>query len=60
MRDFYRTIAGRRFFDSDIPDLVRTLKEIAIELKSANDLKRKELKISEKLMIKELRETKNK
>ena len=60
MRDFYRTIAGRRFFDSDIPDLVRTLKEIAIELKSANDLKRKELEISEKLMIKELRETKNK
>ncbi len=60
MKDFYRTIAGRRFFDGDIPDLVRTLKEIAIELKSANDLKRKELKISEKLMIKELRETKNK
>lgn len=58
MRDFYRTIAGRKFFDADVPELVRTLKDIAIEFKNANELKRKELKIKEKMMIKELKEKK--
>tara|TARA_R110001592_G_scaffold219229_1_gene473390 strand:+ start:1413 stop:1580 length:168 start_codon:yes stop_codon:yes gene_type:complete len=50
MKEFYRTLSGKRFFDGDLPVLIRALKEIANELKNANELKRKELKINEKLM----------
>ena len=55
MKEFYRTVAGRRFFDSELPELVRTLKDIANEMKVANDLKRREMKITEKLRIKQFK-----
>jgi len=58
MRDFYRTQAGRKFFDADIPALVKALQEISTQLKIANDLKTRENKFNERLKVKELKERK--
>jgi len=58
MRDFYRTQAGRKFFDADVPALVNALQEISTQLKIANDLKTRENKFNERLKVKELKERK--
>lgn len=41
---FDETQRGRKFYDSDIPKLVKALSGIHEELKRANDLKELELK----------------
>lgn len=60
MKDFYRTQAGRKFFDADVPALVKALQEISQQLKVANDLKQRESKFNEKLKVIELKEHKKK
>lgn len=39
MHQFHETIYGRRFFDSQLPQLIKQLENIGNELKRANDLK---------------------
>lgn len=41
--EFYNTIAGHRFYEHQLPELVRVLEKIAAELKRANDLKEQEI-----------------
>ena len=41
---FDETNRGRRFYDSDLPRLIRAIEENTKELKRANDLKEQELK----------------
>ena len=41
---FDETIRGRKFFDAQIPNLIRSIEENTAELKRANDLKELELK----------------
>jgi hypothetical protein len=47
MVEFFQTVYGKRFFDCQLPALIKNLAEIAQELKRANDLKEKELKSME-------------
>jgi len=37
MTDFYSTLAGRKFYESDLPRLIEALEKIAKELEKAND-----------------------
>lgn len=39
MMEFFKTIMGKRFFEGHVPQLVKHLGDIAVELKRANDLK---------------------
>ena len=41
---FDETIAGRKFFGSDVPRLIKAIQENTAELKRAKDLKESELK----------------
>jgi len=41
---FHETGYGRRFFEKQIPDLLKTLGRIADALETANDIERKQLK----------------
>lgn len=43
MDEFFKTLMGKRFFEGQVPQVVTALKDIAKELKRANDLKEKEM-----------------
>ena len=45
MKDFYRTAAGRRFFESDIPALIEALQKISTQLEKANELGEKKRRV---------------
>lgn len=45
---FFQTVMGQKFYEHDVPMLVTKLSEIASELKHANNLKERELKIKER------------
>jgi hypothetical protein len=40
--EFFETVAGRRFFEKQLPDLIRAMEKIAAELQRSNDLKEKD------------------
>lgn len=40
--EFFETVAGHRFYEKQLPDLIRALDKIAVEIKRSNDLKEKE------------------
>lgn len=56
MKDFYRTAAGRRFFESDIPALIEALQKISTQLEKANELGEKKRRVEEKLQKLQIRE----
>ena len=45
---FDETPRGRKFYERDLPKLIKAIEENTLELKRANDLKEKELKICKK------------
>ena len=58
MKDFYRTAAGRRFFESDIPALIEALQKISTQLEKANELgekKRREENIKEEKRLEKMK-----
>lgn len=38
MEQFLNSITGRKFFEKDIPKIVKSLEQIAFELKRSNDI----------------------
>ena len=56
MKDFYRTAAGRRFFESDILALIEALQKISTQLEKANELGEKKRRVEEKLQRLQIRE----
>ena len=56
MKDFYRTAAGRRCFESDIPALIEALQKISTQLEKANELGEKKRRVEEKLQRLQIRE----
>jgi len=56
MKDFYRTAAGRRFFESDVPALIEALQKISTQLEKANELGEKKRRVEEKLQRLQIRE----
>lgn len=42
MPQFHETVYGKRFFDSQLPKLIKTLERIADALEKQNELKEKE------------------
>ena len=45
MIQFHETQMGRKFYERDIPEIAKALREISKELARANDLKEAELKL---------------
>lgn len=56
MSEFYRTPAGRKFYESDMPQLISALEKIALRMGEANKLEERKFKIEEKLIRKKLKE----
>lgn len=46
---FDETVRGRKFFDGQLPRLIKAIEDNTAELKRANDLKEKELLQTEKM-----------
>ena len=57
MKDFYRTAAGRRFFESDIPALIEALQKISTQLERSNELGEKKRRVEEKVQKLQIRES---
>jgi len=56
MSEFFRTAMGRKLIDGDIPNLVKVLERIAIQMEKSNKLEEKKFVLEEriqKLTIKE-------
>lgn len=45
MMDFIRTTYGKKFFDSQLPKLIKELGRVASALEKANELKEAEIKV---------------
>lgn len=45
--EFFETIMGHKFYEHSVPEIIKNLNKIAVELKRANDLKEQELKNKE-------------
>lgn len=60
MKDFYRTAAGRRFFETDLPDLVKALQTISLQLEKANEIEEKKRRVEEKVQKLQIREMNDK
>jgi hypothetical protein len=45
MPEFFQTLLGRKFYESDVPRIARALEDIASQLEIQNKLKEEELKI---------------
>jgi hypothetical protein len=59
MSEFFRTQMGRKFYDADIPQLVKVLERIATQMERKNKLDEKKWQLEEKLQKLSLREAKN-
>tara|TARA_R100001163_G_C5047304_1_gene184490 strand:+ start:1217 stop:1402 length:186 start_codon:yes stop_codon:yes gene_type:complete len=59
MSEFFRTQMGRKFYDADIPQLVKVLERIATQMEKKNKLDEKKWLLEEKLHKLSLREAKN-
>ena len=57
MKEFYRTAAGRRFFESDIPALIEALQKISTQLERSNELGEKKRRVEEKVQKLQIRES---
>jgi len=49
MPQLHETGYGRKFFGTDLPELIKALSKVGTELKRANDIKEMELNKNEKL-----------
>jgi len=43
--EFFQTRMGQKFYGSDVPRIAKTLEDILVELKRANDFKEQELPV---------------
>jgi len=60
MSEFFRTQMGRKFYDADIPQLVKVLEKIASQMDKKNKLEEKRFVLEEKLQKLSIRESKSK
>jgi hypothetical protein len=60
MSEFFRTQMGRKFYDADIPQLVKVLEKIASQMDKKNKLEEKRFILEEKVQKLSIRESKAK
>ena len=58
MSEFFRTQMGRKFYDADIPQLVKVLERIASQMEKKNKLEEKRFLLEEKVQKLSIRESK--
>lgn len=56
MAEFHRTVTGRKFYETDLPNLTKVLDRIAKQLEAQNSREEKRFKLEEKLMKKKIRD----
>lgn len=49
MSEFFRTAMGRKLIDGDIPNLVKVLERIAIQMEKSNKLEEKRFVLEERI-----------
>ena len=60
MSEFFRTQMGRKLIDGDIPNLVKVLERITIQMEKKNKLEEKRFILEEKLQKLSIKESRNK
>ena len=59
MSEFFRTQMGRKFYDTDIPQLVKVLEKISNQMEQKNKLEEKRFMLEEKVQKLSIRESKS-
>jgi len=60
MSEFFRTAMGRKLIDGDIPNLVKVLERIAIQMEKKNKLEEKKFILEERIQKLSIRESNSK
>jgi len=60
MSEFFRTAMGRKLIDGDIPNLVKVLERIAIQMEKKNKLEEKKFILEERIQKLTIRESTSK
>lgn len=60
MSEFFRTAMGRKFYDADMPRLVKVLEKIATQMENKNKLEEKRFVLEERIQKLSIRESKSK
>ena len=60
MSEFFRTAMGRKFYDADMPQLVKVLEKIATQMENKNKLEEKRFVLEERIQKLSIRESKSK
>ena len=56
MSEFFRTQMGRKLIDGDIPNLVKVLERIAIQMERSNKLEEKKFLLEERIQMLTIKE----
>jgi hypothetical protein len=56
MNDFFKTSMGKKFFEADMPELVKSLMSLTTELKKLNEREEKKFKLDERLKRLQIKE----
>ena len=57
MSEFFRTAMGRKFYDADMPQLVKVLEKIATQMEKKNKLEEKRFVLEERIQKLSIRES---
>ena len=60
MSEFFRTQMGRKLIDGDIPNLVKVLERIAVQMEKSNKLEEKKFILEERIQKLTIRESNSK
>jgi hypothetical protein len=60
MSEFFRTAMGRKFFDADMPSLVKVLEKIATQMENKNKLEEKRFILENKIQKLSIKESRTK
>ena len=60
MSEFFRTAMGRKFYDADMPQLVKVLEKIATQMENKNKVEEKRFVLEERIQKLSIRESKSK
>jgi hypothetical protein len=60
MSEFFRTAMGRKFYDNDMPQLIKVLEKIGTQMENKNKLEEKRFILEERIQKLSIRESKAK
>lgn len=59
MSEFHKSVRGQKFYDGDLPRLVKALEKISNQLQTLNEREERKFKLDERLKRQEIKKNKD-